>query len=96
MEAMESRCPLIPSNILPHREVADGADFIPLIAPGDVDGFAHEIQRYRDISPEQWHEIGWRCRDRATERFALLIMPAGTDSVYRELPRLADTATPNS
>ena len=94
IEAMTSRCPVIPSDIPPHCEVADGADFIPLIVPGDVDGFAHGIQRYRDISPEQRHEIGWRCRDHATERFALLMMPAGADSVHRELPRLAGTANP--
>ena len=93
MEAMASRCPVILSDIPPHREVADGADFIPLIAPGDVAGFAREIQRYRDMSPEERLEIGRRCRDHVTARFALPIMHAGIEAVYRELPRLADTTT---
>lgn len=96
MEAMAARCPMILSDIPPHREVADGADFIPLIAPSDVAGFASEIQRYREMSRDERLEIGRRCRDHVTDRFALPIMHAGTDSVYRELPRLAETATPRS
>ena len=93
MDAMAARCPVILSDIPPHRELVDGADFIPLIAPGDVAGFAREIQRYRDMSPEERLEIGRRCRDHVTARFALPIMHAGIEAVYRELPRLADTTT---
>lgn len=93
MEAMAARCPVILSDIPPHREVADGADFIPLVSPGDVAGFAREIQRFRDRLPEERLEIGRRCREHVTARFALPIMHAGTEAVYRELPRLADSAT---
>ena len=93
MEAMASRCPVILSDIPPHREVADGADFIPLISPGNVAGFGREIQRYRAMLPGERLEIGRRCRDHVTERFALPIMHAGTEAVYRELSRLADITT---
>ena len=93
MEAMAARCPVILSDIPPHRELVDGADFIPLIAPGDVAGFAREIQRYRDMSLEERLEIGRRCRNHVVARFALPIMHAGIEAVYRELPRFADATT---
>ena len=94
IEAMAAGCPVILSDIPPHRELADGADFIPLVAPGDIEGFAHEITRFRDLSPEDRLEIGHRCRDHVTARFTLPIMHAGVEAVYRELPGLAGTMVP--
>jgi glycosyltransferase involved in cell wall biosynthesis len=93
MEAMASGCPVILSDIPPHRELADGASFIPFVPPGDVDSFAREIQRFRDMSPQERLEVGRRCRDHVLERFTLPIMHAGIDAVYRELSVRAETAT---
>ena len=94
IEAMAAGCPVILSDIPPHRELADGADFIPLVAPGDIEGFAHEITRFREMSPEDRLEVGRRCRDHVTARFTLPIMHAGVEAVYRELPGLAGTKVP--
>jgi glycosyltransferase involved in cell wall biosynthesis len=85
LEAMAAGCPVILSEIPPHRELADGADFIPFVEPGDVEGFAAAILRYREMSPEERREIGRRCRSHMAARFTLPIMRAATEAVYREV-----------
>jgi glycosyltransferase involved in cell wall biosynthesis len=85
LEAMAAGCPVILSEIPPHRELADGTDFISFVKPGDVAGFAAEIRRYREMSLEERREIGRRCRSHMAARFTLPIMRAGTEAVYREL-----------
>jgi glycosyltransferase involved in cell wall biosynthesis len=93
LEAMAAGCPLILSDIPPHRELAEGADFIPFVAPGDVDGFAAEIRRFHEMSPEERREIGRRCRNHMAARFTLPIMRAATEAVYREVaPRVGSMA----
>lgn len=89
IEAMAARCPVILSDIPPHRELVDGADFIPIVAKGDVAGFAREIERLHEMSPEQREELAAAGRQHVLERFALPIMHRGTASVYGELPGLA-------
>ena len=85
LEAMAAGCPVILSDIPPHRELAEGTDFIPFVRPGDVEGFAAAIRRFHEMSPKQRREIGRRCRDHMASRFTLPIMRAGTEAVYREL-----------
>jgi glycosyltransferase involved in cell wall biosynthesis len=85
LEAMAAGCPVILSEIPPHRELADGADFIPFVEPGDVEGFAAAILRYREMSPQERREIGRRCRSHMAARFTLPIMRAATEAVYREV-----------
>lgn len=94
IEAMATGCPVILSDIPPHRELADGAEFIPMIPVGDSAAFADAIRRFRDMSAEQLADIGRRCRDHVTVRYTLPIMHAGIDAVYRRLPGLASTSTP--
>jgi glycosyltransferase involved in cell wall biosynthesis len=85
IEAMAAGCPAVLSDIAPHRELVGDADFVPLVRPGDVDGFAREIERFREMSPDVRAGIGRRCRDLVRERFALSRMHAGYEQVYREL-----------
>jgi glycosyltransferase involved in cell wall biosynthesis len=91
IEAMASGCPVILSDIPPHWEVLGGADFVPLIAPGDILGFAEGIRRFRSMRDEERRELGHRCRDHVVSRFTLPVMHARIDAVYRELPTLSDT-----
>jgi glycosyltransferase involved in cell wall biosynthesis len=88
LEAMAAGCPVILSDIPPHRELADGADFIPFAGPGDVDGFADAIRRFHAMSPIERGEVGRRCREHMAARFTLPIMRAGTEAVYREVAPL--------
>lgn len=89
MEAMAARCPVVLSDIPPHRELADGEDFIPLVTIGDVEGFAHQISRFRGTSPAELQEIRDRSRAHVLARFTLPIMHAGTEAAYRRLPSIA-------
>lgn len=90
IEAMAAGCPVILSDIPPHRELADGAEFIPIVAKGDVDGFAREIGRFRSMTVEERSELGHRSRQHVLERFTLPIMHQGTDAVYRLLPGVTE------
>lgn len=85
LEAMAARCPVVLSDIDPHREIAEGVDFIPLVDPRDVQGFGDQIQRIRSLSPDARAALGERCRAHVESRFALANMHAGYDEVYREL-----------
>jgi glycosyltransferase involved in cell wall biosynthesis len=85
MEAMASGCPVVLSDIPPHREIAAGVDFIPLVPVGDALSFAREIDRFRSMEPEQRRAVGVKCRDLARNRFGLERMHAGYEAVYREL-----------
>lgn len=85
LEAMVARCPMVLSDIDPHREIVDGVDFIPLVHPDDVDGFAREIARLRALTPADRAALGERCRQHVETRFALANMHAGYEAIYRGL-----------
>jgi glycosyltransferase involved in cell wall biosynthesis len=85
IEAMATGCPVVLSDIPPHREVAEGVDFVPFVRPGDVDGFAREIERFRSMSPSARSEIGRRGQALVKDRFSLETMHARLETVYREL-----------
>jgi glycosyltransferase involved in cell wall biosynthesis len=85
MEAMAAGLPVVLSDIPPHREVVDGLEVVPLVRPGDVAGFAREIERFRRMPAEERREVGRRCRAWVLERFTLERMHAGYDRVYREV-----------
>lgn len=93
IEAMASGCPVILSDIPPHRELMDGESFVPLIQPGDVAGFASEIERFYSMTSEQRRELGRRGREHVVARYTLPIMHEGTEAVYRTLPSLAATGS---
>jgi glycosyltransferase involved in cell wall biosynthesis len=85
MEAMASGCPVVLSDIPPHREIAAGVDFIPLVQVGDSCSFAREIDRFKDMTSEERRAVGVKCRNLAQDRFGLERMHAGYEAVYREL-----------
>jgi glycosyltransferase involved in cell wall biosynthesis len=84
IEAMASGLPAVLSDIPPHREVVDGLDVVPLVPPGDLDGFAREIERFRRMPADQRREIGQLCKRWVLERFGLDRMHGGYERVYRE------------
>lgn len=85
IEAMATGCPVVLSDIPPHRELAEGVDFVPFVALGDAEGFAREIDRFRDMSPAERRAIGQKCQDLARSRFSLPVMHAAYEKVYGEL-----------
>jgi glycosyltransferase involved in cell wall biosynthesis len=85
LEAMACRCPVILSDIPPHREIAAGVDFIPLVPPDDVAGLAREISKYRRMPLAKRLEIGERCRALVEQRFSLTAMHSKFEKLYLEL-----------
>ena len=92
LEAMASGCPVILSDIPPHREVAGDAAFVPLIDPDDAEGFARELRRLRSLPAAERAEIGWRCRSHVVERFGLSAMHAAYERIYDEVCGFPDRA----
>jgi glycosyltransferase involved in cell wall biosynthesis len=92
LEAMACGRPVILSDIPPHREIAEGVDFVPLIAPDDVDGLTRQLYRFSKLSREQRAAIGNSCRRLVEERFSLRAMHRSYDEVYREVMRRRRTS----
>ncbi len=87
LEAMGCRRPVLLSDIPPHREIAAGARFIPLVQCGDVAAITREIQRVRALGPAAREGIGEQCRALVEGRFSLGAMHYQYASLYRELAR---------
>lgn len=85
LEAMACGCPVVLSDIPPHREIAEGVDYIPLIHPDDGTGFAREIERFRGMSASERRTIGRKCRALVEERFSMAAMHAGYAGIYAQV-----------
>lgn len=85
IEAMACGCPVILSDIPPHREIAEGVKFIPLVQQDDVKGFAREIRRFRQMSISEREMIGQKCRRLVQERFSLPAMHSKLSNVYGQI-----------
>lgn len=85
MEAMACGRPVVLSDIPPHREIAESVDFIPLLRPDHVAGFAREIKRFKEMSVSERNLIGQKCRKLIEDRFSLPIMHAAYQEVYSKI-----------
>jgi glycosyltransferase involved in cell wall biosynthesis len=85
LEAMACGCPVVLSDIPPHREIAEGVDFIPLIQPGDAAGFAREIKRFREMPVSERRTVGRKCRELVKDRFSLQAMLRGYADIYAQI-----------
>ena len=85
LEAMACRCPVLLSDIPPHREIAGGADFIPLCPADDAAAFSRQIRRFLDMTASERAAIGEKCRRLVEDRFRLDRMLDAYESLYREL-----------
>ena len=85
IEAMATGCPVVLSDIPPHREVTEGLDVVPFVREGDVVGFAREINRFRVMPDDERRAIGLQGQALVRARFGLPTMHAGIEKVYREL-----------
>ena len=85
LEAMACGCPVLLSDIPPHREIAEGVDYIPLVQPDDDTGFAREIARFREMPASERRTIGQKCRALVEERFSMVAMHAGYANIYAQM-----------
>ena len=85
LEALASGVPVVLSDIPPHREIADGVDFVPLVPPGDVGRFAAAIRQAKTMTPADRAEVGARGRALVERRFGLRVMHDSYERVYRSV-----------
>ena len=85
LEAMACSCPVILSDIDPHREIAEVCDCIPLVPADDSAGFAREIDKMAALSPEQRAAIGAQCRATVETYFSNAVMQRGFHNIYSEI-----------
>lgn len=85
LEAMACRCPVVLSDIQPHREIVTGTDFIPLLDADDAEGFAREIGRLQTMSAEERTAVGEQCRAWVEEHFSLTAMHKRYIDLYERL-----------
>ena len=85
LEAMACHRPVILSDIPPHREIVKGVDFIPLIQPNDIAGFARAIRKFQKMTPAELLDIGEKCRQIVEDRFSLPAMHAGYARIYSQI-----------
>jgi glycosyltransferase involved in cell wall biosynthesis len=85
LEAMACRCPVLLSDIPPHREIAEGVDFIPLVQPGDVAGFAREMKKFKEMTPAERASVGDRCREIVEKKFSLQAMHSSYKRIYSRM-----------
>jgi len=85
LEAMACGCPVVLSDIPPHREIAKDIDFIPLVGPDDIAGFAREIRKFREMPVSERKAIGQKCRRLVEERFSLPVMHTAYEEVYAQI-----------
>jgi glycosyltransferase involved in cell wall biosynthesis len=85
LEAMACCCPVLLSDIPPHREIAEGLDFIPLVHQDDIAGFAREIKKFSEMPLSERRILGQTCRKVIEERFSLPVMHAAYEEVYGQV-----------
>lgn len=85
LEAMACGCPVLLSDIPPHREIAQHGNFIPLVQQDDVTGFAREISKFQAMSAAERTQIGQRCRKLVEEHFSLPAMRNNYLDLYHSL-----------
>ena len=85
LEAMACGRPVVLSDIPPHREIAGATDAVRLVAPGDALGFAREIRRLKQMSPDARAEVGQRCRALVQAQFDLATMHRSYERVYERV-----------
>lgn len=91
LEALACGVPAILSDIPPHREIADGADVIPLVPPDDVDGFAREMKRFAAMPAAERRRIGEAGRSLVAKRFGLACMHDRYAEIYRSVAAERET-----
>ena len=74
LEAMACKCPVILSDIPPHREIARKAPGVPLVRPGDITALTDALTTYDAMSTRSKERLGARMRRCVEEHFSVRSM----------------------
>jgi glycosyltransferase involved in cell wall biosynthesis/capsular polysaccharide biosynthesis protein len=81
LEAMACGCPVVLSDIPPHREIAAVTPGVLLVDVGDIAGFAAALRQLQSYDTAERRALGEQQRNSVTERFSVRAM----NDAYREL-----------
>lgn len=82
LEAMACGCPVVLSDIAPHREIAEHVPGLPLVPPGDVAGLAAALERFRGSDPAERARLGALGRGAVERHYGVDVMHRGLAPVY--------------
>jgi len=82
LEAMGCGCPVVVSDIPPHREIAKRTTDVPLVRVGDTTGFARSLRKVFALEEADRRELGRRLRDCVAEEFSVRAMNDAYGEVY--------------
>jgi glycosyltransferase involved in cell wall biosynthesis/capsular polysaccharide biosynthesis protein len=85
LEAMVCGCPVILSDIPPHREIAAVAPDVRLVRIGDVEGFAGALRQLKAYGAAERRALGQQQRIRVAEHFSVRAMNDGYRELYMQL-----------
>ncbi len=85
LEAMACSCPVVVSDIGPHREVDDRSGCVRFVGCEDVDVLAREIDRAAEMQPADRTAWGAKCRRHVEDRFSLEQQLASYDRLFDEV-----------
>lgn len=88
LEAMACSCPVVLSDIPPHREIARLVPELPLVEVGDVDGFANALRALLDLPAAERARRGAALRRCVVEHYSVQAMNTGYGLLYRRLSRV--------
>jgi glycosyltransferase involved in cell wall biosynthesis len=83
LEAMACRCPVVLSDIPPHRDIARVAPVIPLVPVGDVAGFREAIAQILHMTPSRRRVLRDEVRRCVQEHFGVTAMNDAYGRIYR-------------
>lgn len=82
LEAMAAGCPVVATDIPPHREVAALAPGLRLVAVGDSQGMQRTLRRSLELSPEERSRLGAQMRACVEQHFSVESMNAQYGRTY--------------
>ncbi|HSV41714.1 MAG TPA: glycosyltransferase family 4 protein [Nocardioidaceae bacterium] len=91
LEAMACECPVVLTDIPPHREIAMSAAGIRLVPPGDATRLSAELASLMGADPEQRRALGRQLRVAVEQNFSVRAMNQSYGEIYSDV--LARTGT---
>ena len=85
LEAMACRCPVVLSDIAPHREIAKTCGGVTLVSPDDIEGFAEAITKIRNLTENERLIIGENCRTTVNYKYSLKNFLKSYNHIYQNL-----------
>lgn len=96
MESMAGYCPVVLSDIPPHRELLTGNLSDEIVAVNDTLGLARKIKRFESLSEVERIRIGQACRDRVEAEFSLRQMLDRYSRLFADVSRSSKSITRNA